>query len=52
MTAESWKLPLGNSAIASSDFADIFDAGGTFVTGGYSGAITDEQDPPSQQSPW
>ncbi len=45
------EIAIGNSAIASGNFNDILAAGGSFVTGGYNGTITDVGDSPSDDDP-
>lgn len=45
------QIAIGTSAIQSYNYEDIVTAGGSFVTGGYTGVITDDMDPTSRESP-
>jgi hypothetical protein len=45
------EIAIGDEAIASGDFADILAAGGSFVTGGYNGGLSDLGDRPRDDNP-
>ena len=45
------EIAIGDSAIASGTFTDILAAGGSFVTGGYNGGLSDLGDRPREDNP-